>query len=118
MTSVPISLKTNGASGMANTGMAGGSRSELEALQKKMTGLIKQLKEASHDTSPGAKERLKLLELAIKACQMQIEQLMNADAQKAAKEAAKKAEESAQPDAANGASSSIGIPGAQIDTHA
>jgi len=86
----------------------------MEALQKKMTGLIDKLKEATHDRSPGAKERLKLLQLAIKACQMQIEQLMNAAAQKTAK----KAEASADSSATSDRKGDTNAMGAQIDTHA
>lgn len=109
-----VSLKGTAAAGPASTDTAAGSRTELEALQKKMTGLLKQLKEASHDRSPGAKERLKLLELAIRACQMQIEQLMNAEAQKAAK----KAEEAAESRASKDDKRTTAMIGAQIDTHA
>jgi hypothetical protein len=114
MTSIHVSLKGTAAAGVGVTSAAAGSRTELEGLQKKLTGLINQLKEASHDTSPGAKERLKLLELAIRACQMQIEQLMNANAQKEAK----KAEKAAESSAANDARRATGAMGAQIDTHA
>ncbi len=114
MTSIHVSLKGTAAAGAASNDTAAGSRTELEALQKKMTGLIKQLKEASHDTSPGAKERLELLELAIRACQMQIEQLMNAEAQKAAKKAA----EAAESKASKNDQRVTGTMGAQIDTHA
>lgn len=111
MTTIHVSLKGTAAAGVPSTDTAAGSRTELEALQKKMTGLMKQLKDASHDTSPGAKERLKLLELAIRACQMQIEQLMNAEAQKAAK----KTEDAAE---AKDARRATGAIGALIDTHA
>lgn len=114
MTTMHVSLKGTAAAGAARADTAAGSRTELEALQKKMTGLIKQLKDASQDTSPGAKDRLKLLELAIEACQMQIEQLMNADAQKAAK----KAEEAAKSRASNDDKRATAMIGAQIDTHA
>jgi hypothetical protein len=114
MTSIHVSLKGTAAAGAGAIASAGGSRSDLEALQKKLTGLIKQLKDASQDTSAGGKERLKLLELAIRACQMQIEQLTNAEAQKAAK----KAEEAAQSGAARDDRRTTGAIGAQIDTHA
>jgi archaellum component FlaC len=111
MTSIHVSLKGTAASGAGSPSAAGGSRSELEALQKKMTGLVKQLKDASQDTSPGAKKRLEMLQLAIEACQMQIEQLMHAEAQKAAKKA-----EVAAPAAAG--RSATDMLGTQIDTQA
>jgi hypothetical protein len=90
---------------------AGGSRSELEALQKKMTGLVKQLKDASQDTSPGAEKRLEMLQLAIEACQMQIEQMLHAEAQKAAK----KAEAGAPAGTGRSATDMLGT---QVDTQA
>lgn len=114
MTSTHISLETSVGIGLKSTATAGGSRSELEALQKKMTGLIDKLKEAAHDRSPGAKERLKLLQLAIEACQMQIEQLMNANAQKAAKKEEKAMEARATKESKNTTTEL----GTQVDTHA
>lgn len=117
MTSMHVSLTGTAARGVTMTDTPGGNRSELEALQKKMTGLLKDLKEAAQDQSPGAKERLKLLQLAIQACQMQIEQLMNAAAQKAAKKAAEAAQEQAGKQAGRrtGANEATG---SYIDTHA
>ncbi len=82
-----------------------------------MTGLIKELRDASQDTSPGAKERLKLLQLAIQACQMQIEQLMNAAAQKAARKPEASTHSSAT-SATSDRKSAGSAMGAQIDTHA
>ena len=112
MTSMHVSLRSVTSGNVGNT--AGGSRSELEDLQKKMTGLIKELKEAANDQSPGGKERLKLLQLAIQACQMQIERLMNAEAQKAAKKDQLSADSGAASDRKH---NTIGL-GEQIDTHA
>jgi hypothetical protein len=114
MTTIHISLTTPVAIGVKSAATGGGSRNEIEALQKKMTDLINQLKEAAHDRSPGAKERLKLLQLAIQACQMQIDQLMSTAAQKAAK----KAKESAESDAASDSKHTTSALGAQVDTHA
>lgn len=117
MPSMHVSLTGTAARGVTMTDTTLGNRSELEALQKKMTGLLKELKEAAQDQSPGAKERLKLLQLAIQACQMQIEQLMNAEAQKAAKQAAEAAQDSASKQAQRrtGANEAAGT---RIDTHA
>lgn len=60
-----------------------------------MGELMKELRDATKDTSPGAKERLKLLQVQIQAVQTQIQQLLSADAQKAALEQLKLQQESA-----------------------
>ncbi|WP_426197466.1 hypothetical protein [Massilia sp. DWR3-1-1] len=48
-----------------------------------MAALMKEMKDASADRTPGAKERVELLQVRIQACQMQIEQVQAAAAQKA-----------------------------------
>ncbi len=58
----------------------------MAVLQKKMGDLMKQLRDAAKDTSPGSEERLKLLKILIQAVQLQIQQLQSTAAQKAALE--------------------------------
>ncbi len=77
----------------ASTGGALSSNSAIEVLQAKMGDLMKKLREATQDTSPGAKERLKLLQIQIQALQTQIQQLQSAAAQKAALEQLKHQQE-------------------------
>ncbi|MES2160949.1 MAG: FlxA-like family protein [Pseudomonadota bacterium] len=69
------------------------SNNAIEVLQAKMGDLMKKLREATQDTSPGAKERLKLLQMQIQALQTQIQQLQSAAAQKAALEQLKRQQE-------------------------
>ncbi|MBJ7309660.1 hypothetical protein ACFOLJ_03595 [Rugamonas sp. CCM 8940] len=51
------------------------------------------LRDVSKDTTPGAKERLKLLQVQIQAVQTQIQQLLSLDAQKAALDQLKQQQE-------------------------
>lgn len=80
MTSMHVTIKT-GASG--TTAAAGSSPTDMAGLQKKMVALMKELEDASKDTSPGAKERIHLLQVQIQACEMHLQQLQAAEAQKA-----------------------------------
>lgn len=111
MTSIHISVKTIAAS-------TAGTASDLPGLQKKMAALMKDLQDASQDISPGAKERMKLLQVQVQACAMQIQQLESAAAQKALlKKAAEPAH--AQPIAAGKAAPDVtSTLGSQIDTKA
>ena len=79
MTSMHVTLKKNVAS---SAGEAAGNPADLAGLQKKMTALMEALEEASKDMSPGAKERIKLLQMQIQACEMQMQQMrqLQADA--------------------------------------
>lgn len=54
---------------------------------------MKLVRDASKDTSPGAKERMKLLQLQIQSVQTQIQQLQSMAAQKAASEQLKHQQE-------------------------
>lgn len=69
MTSIQVSMKTTAARGASGASTA----SDLPGLQKKMVALMKDLQDASQDMSPGAKERMKLLQVQVQACAMQIQ---------------------------------------------
>ncbi len=84
-------VKAVGSSAVAAGGASGGS-SPIAGLQKKMGELMIKLRDATRDMSPGAKERLKLLQVQIQAVQTQIQQLQSLDAQKAALEQLKQQE--------------------------
>lgn len=77
----------------AGTSSTSSGTNAIEVLQAKMGDLMKKLREATQDTSPGAKERLKLLQMQIQALQTQIQQLQSAAAQKAALEQLKHQQE-------------------------
>ncbi len=79
--------------GSSTSSSASSSNNAIEVLQAKMGDLMKKLREATQDTSPGAKERLKLLQIQIQALQTQIGQLQSAAAQKAALEQLKHQQE-------------------------
>lgn len=87
----------------AAAGNGSDSSSAIAALQKRLVGLMKELRDVSQDTTPGAKEKLKLLQIQIQAVEMQIQQLQALDAQKAALEQLKRQQE---PETANSASDS------------
>ncbi|NVD74279.1 hypothetical protein D0T24_01985 [Duganella sp. BJB480] len=87
-------VKALGSSTAAASSASGGN-SAIEVLQAKMGELIKKLRDATQDRSPGAKERLKLIQIQIQALQTQIEQLQSQAAQKAALEQLKHQQEQA-----------------------
>ena len=87
-------VRALGSSTVAAGGASNGN-SAIAGLQKKMGELMTKLRDATKDTSPGAKERLKLLQVQIQAVQTQIQQLQSADAQKAALEQLKQQQDAA-----------------------
>lgn len=103
--------------GAVGAGGASGGNSAIEVLQRKMGDLMKKLREATQDQSPGAKERLKLLQIQIQALQTQIAQLQSAAAQKAALEQLKHQQELAAADARKAKSSEATV-GTVVDTTA